>query len=451
MQKKTMMKDLTSGSVVKLLFAFALPLFVSNALQAVYNLIDMVIVGQYIGANGMSAVSVGGDILHLITFVAMGFSSAGQVLISQSVGAGRTDRVRRIIGTMFTVLLSFALVLSVFCWLIRANILSWLNVKADYYDFTMDYTVTCVIGLVFIYGYNIVSAILRGMGDSQRPFVFIAIAAVLNTVLDVVFVKYMDMKVFGAALATVIGQGVSFVISIIYLYVKRENFGFDFKPSSFRVSKEELIRLIALGVPMAIQSAAISFSKIVLSAWINRFDVVYTAMGGLYNKINMMAGIVSNSFTAAGSAMIGQNLGAKKYERVPVILRTVFVIGIIMSVAAAILLRFFSNELFELFTTDAAVLAGASILVLPTTVNLFGSATRSVAFAIINGSGNTKLNLAVALIDGLISRMGIAAVLGFVFGLDCLGFWLGDAIAGFVPICVGMAYYLSGKWRKASY
>ncbi len=444
---KSMVKDLTKGSVAKTLLLFALPLFLSNALQAIYNIVDMIVVGQFIGRAGMSAVSTGGDILHLLTFVAMGFSSAGQVLIAQDVGAKNFDRVRKTIGTMFTFLFLASVVISVGCYVIREPMLGWLNTPEEAYAYTMDYTVTCIFGLVFIYGYNIVSAILRGMGDSKRPFIFIVIAAVLNTVLDIVFVAYMDMEVFGAALATVIGQGVSFIVSLIYLYRRRQEFCFDFKPASFRMEKEALQRIIALGVPMAIQSAAISLSKIVLMSWINNEGVVYSAMAGVYNKINTMVAVVSQAFVASGSAMVGQNLGAGKLERVPKILNVVTVCSMAISAVLTVVMLVFPDQVFAAFTTDAEVLTSASILILPTILNFYGAATRSTSFSIINGSGNTKLNLAVALIDGVISRIGLAALLGFALDLGCRGFWLGDAIAGFVPIIIGMCFYLSGNWK----
>ena len=194
---ETMVRDLTTGSVPGLLFSFAAPLFAANALQAVYNLVDMVVVGQVNGGAGMSAVSIGGDVLHLLTFLAMGFSSAGQVIIARMVGAGERREVRKLIGTMFTFLLGASAAIAVLCYLIRSNILNWLNTPAESYAFTMDYMVTCIAGLIFIYGYNIVSAILRGMGDSKRPFVFIAAAAVLNTVLDLLFVAVFHMGPFG--------------------------------------------------------------------------------------------------------------------------------------------------------------------------------------------------------------------------------------------------------------
>lgn len=441
--------DMTSGSVIALLMKFAFPLFISNALQAVYNLVDMVVVGQYIGGAGMSAVSIGGDVLHLLTFVAMGFSSAGQVLIAQDTGARRTDSVRRIIGTMFTFLLGISLLISVICFFLREGILNLLNTPAESYAYTMDYTVTCIYGLVFIYGYNIVSAILRGMGDSKRPFIFIGVAAVLNIILDILFVKYLGMEVFGAALATVIGQGVSFIISLVYLYLHKESFGFDFRLESFRIDPYAFKRLVALGVPMAIQSAAIYLSKIVLTAWINMHGVIYSALSGIYNKVNMMAGIISNSFTTAGSTMVGQNLGARKLDRVPVILRVVVLIGLAIAAVFTLMIFFFSQTIFSMFTPDEAVLSRAAILIMPIILNLFGSATRSMAFSLINGSGNTKLNLAVALLDGMISRIGIAALLGFACNLGCQGFWYGDSLAGFVPFLIGITYYLTGKWKNA--
>ncbi len=450
-RNSTMVTDLTNGSVSKLLLKFAFPLFVSNALQAVYNIVDMIVVGQYIGGVGMSAVSIGGDVLHLLTFIAMGFSSAGQVLISQDVGAKRMDAVKKTIGTMFTFLLGISLVISFGCYFIRGFMLQLLNTPVESYAYTMDYTVTCIVGLFFIYGYNIISAILRGMGDSRRPFVFIAIAAVVNIVLDLVFVTIFDMKVFGVALATVISQGISFTTALTYLYIKRESFGFDFKPASFKIDRQAFKKLVALGVPMAIQSAAINLSKIVLTSWINLYGVVFSALSGLYNKINMMIGIVSQSFTTAGSTMVGQTLGAKKYERVPKIMKVVLYCSLLISTVLAVALLFFSEPIFKMFTNDKEVLAVASIIVVPAILNMYGSATRSMSFSLMNGSGNAKLNFAVAIIDGVISRIGISALLGFVVGMGCRGFWYGDALAGFMPMVIGLIFFFSGRWKKNKY
>ncbi len=446
-RNKSMVRDMTAGPVVPLLIRFAFPLFVSNALQAVYNLVDMVVVGNYIGKAGMSAVSIGGDLLHLLTFVAMGFCSAGQVIIARAVGEKRPEDIQKTIGTMFSFLLAVSAGIALVCYLFRFPLLRVLNTPAAAFDYAMDYLVTCVCGLVFIYGYNIVSAILRGMGDSRRPFLFIAVAAVLNMVLDVLFVKYGHMEVFGAALATVIGQGVSFLLSLVYLYRRRESFGFDFKPASFRIDGPAFRRLLALGIPMAIQSAAVNLSKIVLMSWINLFDVTYSALAGIFNKVNTMCGVISQSFTTAGSTMVGQNLGARKYGRVNRTLLTILLIGLGFAAAFTAVMLLWPEGVYGMFTPDRDVLSVAAVLTVPIILNFFGSATRSVAFSLINGSGQAKLNLAVAIIDGMISRIGLAALFGFWLHWDCYGFWMGDALAGFMPLVIGSAFYLFGNWR----
>ena len=443
-----MIRNLTEGPVASQLLRFALPLFVSNALQAVYNLVDMIIVGNFIGKTGLSAVSIGGDILHLLTFVAMGFSSAGQVIIARSVGAGRHDEVRKTVGTMFSFLLGVALGIAVLCFCLRFPVLKWLHTPPDSAAYTMDYMVTCICGLVFIYGYNIVSAILRGMGDSKRPFIFIAIAAVLNTVLDLLFVRTLGLAVFGAALATVIGQGVSFLLALVYLYRHRDSFGFDFCPESFLIDKRTLRRLLALGIPMAIQSAAINLSKIVLTSWINLFGVTYSALAGIFNKINIMSGVISNSFTTAGSTMAGQNLAAGKTGRVKRVLLLILAIGCSFAVLASLVMWRRPDAVYSIFTSDEEVLAVASVLTVPIIFNFFGAATRSASFALINGSGRPRLNLAVAIIDGMFARVGLAALLGFALKLDCFGFWMGDSLAGFMPFLIGGTFYLSGKWKE---
>jgi putative MATE family efflux protein len=349
---------------------------------------------------------------------------------------------------MFTFLLSISVVISIVCYALRSQILELLNTPAASYSYTMDYTVTCIVGLVFIYGYNLISAILRGMGDSRRPFLFIAIAAILNMVLDVLFVKYFNMEVFGAALATVIGQGVSFLVSLIYLYRRKESFGFDFRLPSFRIDPDSFQRLLALGIPMAIQSAAINISKIVLMAWINVFDVTYSALAGIFNKVNVMYNVITQAFTSAGATMVGQNLEARKYRRVNKTLLTILFIGALLSLAGTLLLLKDPDAVYAIFTGDLDVLSAAGVLTLPLILCLYGAATRSVSFSLINGSGKPALNLAVAIIDGMLARIGLAALLGFAFHLDCYGFWMGDALAGFMPFLIGLIFYLSGRWKE---
>lgn len=446
--KGKIVSDLTQGNVVKQLLVFAAPLFVSNLLQAVYNIVDMIVIGNVVGGVGMSAVAIGGNILNLLTFLAMGFSSAGQVLIARFVGAKDKASIKKVIGSMFTILLSLALTMTLICSFIRHKLLKLVNTPEESYDLTMKYTIICISGLVFIYGYNIVSAILRGMGDSKRPFYFVAIATSVNLVLDVVFVVYLRLSAMGAAMATVIGQAVSFIFSLVYLYRKKEDFGFDFKLKSFIPDPVVTGRILKLGIPMALQSASITISMTVVAAWVNSFGVISSAIAGVYSKLNSVVGIMANSITTASASMVGQNLGAKKYERVPRILGSAFTISAIIGIICSIVLLLNPQTIFRMFTDDMTVVSSASVIIIPALINMGGCASRTFAFGIINGSGNSKLNLAVAILDGMISRIGLAYFFGFVLEWGPRGFWTGDSLAGFMPIIIGGIYYLTGRWKK---
>lgn len=447
-KEKSMVKDLTEGSIPRLLMGFAAPLFVSNALQAVYNIVDMVVVGRVLGKTGMSAVTTGGNILHILTFLAMGFSGAGQVIIARSVGQQRMDDVKKIIGSLFTMLFTIAIAISAVCFVIRDQLLNWINTPTEAYEYTMDYTVICIFGLIFIYGYNCVSAIMRGMGDSKRPFMFVTIAAILNIILDILFVAGMGMEVMGAALATVIGQACSFIFAIVYLYKHKEGFYFDFKPKSFLPNSMAVGKIISLGIPMALQSAAVTISQTIVAAWVNSFGVTASAIAGILGKLNMMMGIMSNAVTTAGASMVGQNLGAKKYKRVPKILGWAFSISCLMAAGASVVIVRFHEQVFSMFTSDMDVVLGAVVIIGPAILNFFGAASRTFGFSIINGSGNSKLNLAVALLDGIVARIGMAWLLGIYLAMGPVGFWYGDAFAGFMPLVIGGLFYLSGAWKK---
>ena len=444
----TLIRDLTQGSVTRLLLIFAFPLLCSNLLQTVYNMVDMIVIGQFVGREGLSAVSIGGDVLHFLTFLVMGFSNAGQVILSQYIGAGNRDRIRGTIGTMFTVTFISAMGLTIVCYLGLDAFLHAMNTPEECFDYARQYGLTCVLGLVFIYGYNLVSAILRGMGDSKHPFIFIAVATAVNLVLDLVFVAGLGMGPFGAALATVIGQGVSFLWAIFYLYRHKESFGFDFKPASFKPDPEVLPKLIRLGLPMILQSAAINFSMLFVNSYINSYGVVASAVTGVGNKLGSITAVVTNALSTAGSSMVGQNLGAEKYHRVPKIIGVSMVIDLAFAALLSFLTICFPRTIFGLFNSDPQVL-DMSMTYIPVAVLLYvGFAMRSPFFALINGSGNAKLNLIVGLLDGVICRVGLAMLMGLAMGMGIMGFWLGNAFAGYMPFLIGGVYFLTGKWKR---
>lgn len=443
----SLIRDLTEGSVTKLLLVFAFPILLSNLLQTFYNMVDMVVIGQFVGSNGLSAVSIGGDVLHFLTFLAMGISGAGQVILSQYIGAGNRERIKGTIGTMFTMTFGCALILMVICLIFIDPILSAINTPPEAFSYAKDYGLTCILGLVFIYGYNLVSAILRGMGDSKRPFLFIAVATVTNLILDLVFVAAFRMGPFGAALATVIGQGVSFIWAIAYLYRHREAFGFDFKPESFRPDREVLPKLIKLGLPMCLQSAAINLSMIFVNSYINAYGVIASAVTGVGNKLGSITSVVTNALSTAGSSMVGQNIGAEKYHRVPRIIGVSLVIDLVFAAILSFVTVAFPKAIFGLFNSDPEVLDMAMTYI-PVAVLLYvGFALRSPFFALINGSGNAKLNLILGLLDGVVCRIGLALLLGLALDMGIMGFWLGNAFAGYMPFVIGGVYFLTGKWK----
>ncbi len=449
MKNNTLIHDFTTGSIPKQLFFFATPLFLSSLLQVVYNMVDMIVVGHAMGSVGLSGVSVGGDVSNFLLFIAMGVSNAGQVIISQYIGADKREKLGRFITTMFSFLTICAVTLSVVCLIFRKEILVLMNTPEEAFEQALNYSTVCIVGMVFIYGYNMVSAVLRGMGDSKHPFVFISIAALLNIVLDLIFVIGFKMEALGAALATVISQGVSFISCCVFLYKKRGEFGFEFKVKwFFSLEKSMLVDLIKLGVPMAIKSASIHFSKMFVNSWINSYGVDVSAFAGIANKINSISNLVSNSVNTAGSSMVGQNIGGKKYDRVPKILGTIFAVTICISTVVSILIVSFPQEIFGIFTSDKGVLAVAEDYLSVAVLIFFGSAFRAPSNALINGSGIYKINFATAIFDGIIMRIGLSVLFGLVFNMEHIGFWLGDALAGYTPFFIGIIFFISGKWKK---
>lgn len=445
----TQIRDFTRGSIPKQLFSFAWPLFLSNLLQVVYNIIDMMIVGNVLGKSGLSAVSVGGDVSNFLTFVAMGFSNAGQVLIARYIGARERHKLGKFVGTMSSFLISCAVFLSVVGLLFQKEILQVMNTPLEALEGALHYSGVCMAGLVFIYGYNIVSAILRGMGDSKHPFIFISMAAVINLILDIVFVMGFGMGPGGAALATVISQAISFLTCAVFLTKNRQKFELNIGMREFlHWDKEMLSSLIKLGAPMAIKSASVQVTKLFVNSWINSYGVAVSAFAGIANKVASIANLISTAMNTAGSTMVGQNLAAKEYERVKKILKQLAILTLSVSTLMSVAVCLFPNEIFGIFTSESDVLVIAGGYVPIAVLVFYGSALRAVMNALINGSGNYKINFATAILDAIVLRIGLALLFGLALGMEHYGFWLGDALAGFTPFWIGLIFYFSVGWKK---
>ena len=443
-----MIKDLTEGNVAKQLLSYATPFILASILQALYGLVDIVIVGQFVGSTGISAVGISGQVLVLLTAMAIGFSSGGQIYIAQLVGAKNLERLNRTIGTLFSLLGLLAVGLTILGLCFCPTILRLLNTPEEAFPQARMYMMVCSIGLLFIYGYNGVCAVLRGMGESKLPLFFVGIATVVNIVLDFLFIGGFGLAATGAALATVLGQAVSFIASSIYLYRRRKAFGFDFRPASFQIDSHAATIITKLGVPLALQQVLINVSMMFVNSKVNSCGLTASAVDSVGTKINSIMGVVCGAMNAATSAMVGQNIAAGKKERIQRIFWTNEGICCIFFVIVACMFWFFPAQIFSIFNREPEVLALAPLYLKIAIVFYATFATMSAPLGIINGVGHAKLNLILAIADGFVVRIGLTVLFGDVLGMGLPGYWLGNAVAGFTTTIVGGLYYASGRWKK---
>ncbi|MBQ8392817.1 MAG: MATE family efflux transporter [Clostridia bacterium] len=448
---RSISKDFTNGNIVKQLILFALPFMASNALLVFYSTIDMIIVGKFVGTAGLSAVSQSSQIVNFATMVCLGFSNAGQVLLAQAMGAGKRKEMNDIIGTLFIFVSVVSIVFSVVILTLQNWILTIMKIPQESYEMAREYLVICAAGLIFTAGYNMVSAVLRGMGDAKRPFLFIGIASIVNLVLDIVFTGLLGWGVAGAAWATIIGQAVSFVFSLYYLYRRRHDFGFNFKGESF-IPKGKYIGMIAnLGTPMAIQSGFINLSMLVVNSLINNVGVVASATFGVGVRIDDIVNKISQGIQYAAVPMISQNIGSGNNERAKKVVRYAIMYSIALTVFFMVLYITLGKYLFMIFSDDPLVhemsseFIKAILWMFPAFTIMRGSG------AFVQGIGNAKLSMVLAILDGVVLRIGLSWLFGIFLGWGFYGFVLGYGLAPYGYAIPSIIYFLAGKWqtRKA--
>ena len=448
MSQKSLSKDFTKGNIWRQLILFSLPFMASNALQVLYSTIDMLIVGKYVGTAGLSAVAQSSQIMNFATMLCLGFSNGGQILISQALGARKRKEMNDVIGTLFSFIAILSVVLTALVLLFCNPILSVIQVPAESYDMAKDYMIVCGAGLIFTAGYNLISAILRGMGDAKRPFLFIGIASVVNLVLDILFTGIFGWGVAGAAWATIIGQGVSFLFSLFYLFRRREQFGFDFQKKSFLPNRKYTGMIVSLGTPMAIQSGFINISMLFVNAMINSAGVVASATFGVGCRIDDIINKICQGIQYAAMPMVSQNIGAGQQKRAKHVVWSAVIFSSTLTVFFLLLYVCFGLPLFRLFSDDPAVhemsdtFISAILWMFPAFAIMRGSG------AFIQGIGNAKLCMVLALLDGVVLRIGLSWLFGIVFGWGFFGFVLGYALAPYGYAVPSMLYFLSGIWKK---
>lgn len=420
----------------------------SNALQVLYSTVDMIVVGQYVGTPGLSAVSQSSLIVNFATMICLGFANAGQVLVSQSIGAGKRKEMNSIIGTLFSLMTIISVLLSALFIIIRRPIAVWMNIPEESYLMSLEYLVICSAGLFFTAGYNMVSAVLRGMGDSKRPFLFIGIASAVNLVLDLLFTGLLGMGVAGAAYATITGQAVSFIFSLIYLYKHREAFGFDFQKESFAINPKYTKMIASLGAPMAIQAGFINLSMLFVNSMINAIGVVESATFGVGVRIDDIANKLSQGIQYAAMPMISQNIAAGKQKRAASVVHFAWIFSAILTVIFMTAYLIFGKELFMLFSDDPLVHGQSSTFISAIMWMFPALAAMRGSQAFIQAIGNARLSLILSLLDGVVLRIGLSWFFGIFLNMGFYGFVLGYGVAAYGCAIPGTVYFLLGRWKK---
>lgn len=347
--------NLTEGSILKTLFVFAIPFLLANILQSLYGAVDLFVVGQYCDAASVAAVSTGTQVTQIITSLVSGLTLGSTIVIGKYMGQKKYDRVTQTIGTTLTVFFFVAIALTIFMIAFERPLLGLLKTPAESFELTVQYVTICMLGNIFICGYNAISAILRGYGDSTRPMIFVAIACLLNIILDFVFVKYCAMGVAGTALATVISQAFSMVVAIIYL--KKKDFLFDFKPASFKVVGDLARELAGVGIPISLQEMMVRISFLYLTAVMNNCGVYAASVVGISSKYDVFAMLSATSMANALAAITAQNYGAKTYQRARRSLWYGLSFALFVSFLFWLWAQLSPQTMIGVFTSDANVIA----------------------------------------------------------------------------------------------
>ena len=350
---KEMEKNLTSGSVFQNIVWFSLPYLLSYFLQTLYGMADLFIIGQFEGVAGTTAVSIGSQVMHMITVMIVGLAMGSTVSIAQAVGANNKKQASLSVGNTVTLFMGLSVVLSAVLLLFVRPIVTVMSTPEEAVSGTVLYLTICFLGIPFITAYNIISSIFRGLGDSRSPMYFIAVACVANIVLDYLFIGYFHLGPAGAALGTTLAQAVSVVIAL--LAISRQKSGIMLCKNDFRLRKSVMGQLLQIGIPVALQDGFIQIAFIVITIIANRRGLSAAAAVGIVEKMISFLFLVPSSMLSTVSALCAQNIGAGKEDRARETLRYAIMIAAGFGILVSILIQFIAEPAVGLFTTDATV------------------------------------------------------------------------------------------------
>lgn len=441
--------DLTTGSIRSSLIRFSLPFFLTNLIQSLYNIADIMVVSRFCGSDGIAAAAIGGSVTMTVTYMIIGLCNGGAIMTAQYAGRKSEDDIKETIGTTFTLMLVLAAISTFLTLLLTDHILHSLNTPKEAFTGTKTYFRVCMSGSVFIFGYNAVASILRGLGDSKTPMYFGIGSCVLNIALDLLFVGVMKTGVAGAALATVISQAVSLMSCAAYLH-KRE-FIFDFKLSSFRLNAGKVSVMLRLGLPGAIQNMIVSGGFLIVSSITNSLGIFAASGVAVAAKINNLAQMPAGAVGMAVSAMVGQNVGAGNFDRARSTMKTGIGISLIIGIAAFVIVQAMPTQLLRLLVDDNDVLLMGTRYLRITSLDYILVAFVFPLNGLCNGSGHTLFTMIPSVFSSVIARVPVAFVCTRLLGMGISGVAVSTPTGTLSAIIICGIYYFSNRWCKKTF
>ena len=442
-------QNLLTGSVPKKLIAFAFPLLLANVLQSFYNVVDMLVVGQIVGDTGLAAISNASKLCYIINSICIGMTMGGAVLIAQYKGAddkkGQTETFHMLaLLSLVTSLLVTVVSLAVYQPLFRV-----LDVPADAYQDACDYMRIICCGTVFVFGYNAVCSVLKGLGDSKSPLYFVGIATIINIILDILLVGPFGMGTAGAAYATITAQGISFVISLFYL--KRHKMFFSTtEHKKFTLQWDKLAAIVKVGLPTAIQMIVVNTAYLLVTGMLNQFGTSVSAASGVGLQINTFAGMPCWAIGQAVTAMVGQCIGAGQIQRARKVVKISLLLNLLVTLFVVIGVQLFAEQLILLFGSNSPEVISDGVYYLRVCCGI-----NSLIYAIMYtldsfaiGVGAANIAMLNALLDAVIVRLPVSWLFAFALNMGFSGIYYGQALSPILPAIVGFLYFLSKSWER---
>ncbi|MGN0999352.1 MAG: MATE family efflux transporter [Faecousia sp.] len=471
-------RDLTEGPIFSSLLVFALPVILASVIQQLYGMVDLAVAGKYVGSIGTVGVNTGGEMADLILPVALGCATAGQIYIAQMVGAKNHSGIKITVSTLLSFTLLFAIGLAIGTMLLTVPILRLLNCPEEAMGQASAYMLITALGFPFVFGYNAICGLLRGMGESKRPLIFIIIAAVINIFADILLVAVFRLEAAGTAIATVLSQLGSFAAAFYYLYKCRDKFDIKFDRSFLKMDGATLGVLLKLAIPQVARSLLVRFGLLYINANINAYGTEVSATNGVGNKIQKFLEVFLQGVDTASAAMVGQNLGARKTDRAGKVTWCTLAMTTMIATVISIVGVMWAKEIFGLFSNDPLVLAMGVVYMDFMVIHFFSSAFVGAFQAMVTGCGFVSLGFAIGILDGLVCKIGlsllflplfdnptgiIAAVcakipdivtnqvmateVGAIHNYGYLAYFLGIACSRILPGILCFGYFMSGKWK----